>query len=410
MTNGLTRLLSMSESERSRRGVRHTAPEIAGQAGLWKANFGLFERRRDELQSFLEPFRAAQRQYLVCCGAGTSEFVGHCLEGLLQQRLRLPVKVVSTTRIVTTPAEVFVNDWPLLLVSFARSGNSPESLGAVRIAEQLCPDLSHLLITCNPSGALAQEAGGLKRSLTLLLDERCDDRGLAMTASFSNLVVAGQMLAHLDSWARYRGSFDALCALGAGALRQAPDATEAIARWGFDRAVFLGDGAHAGTAVESHLKLQEMTAGKVMCTWDTFAGLRHGPEAVIHSNTLVVAYLSADGFAQAYELDLLRELRHKRVGRGVLAVCQRAIPGLEELADTVIECAAGGTPVVPDNLAPPAYVIVGQLLGLFTSLQLGLSPDDPSPSGVIHRVVEGVRVYDPRAYARNGELSVLAER
>jgi tagatose-6-phosphate ketose/aldose isomerase len=66
--------------------------------------------------------------------------------------------------------------------------------------------------------------------------------------------------------------------------------------------------------------------------------------------------------------------------------------------------------VVPDNLAPPAYVIVGQLLGLFTSLQLGLSPDDPSPSGVIHRVVEGVRVYDPRAYARNGELSVLAER
>jgi tagatose-6-phosphate ketose/aldose isomerase len=303
-----------------------------------------------------------------------------------------------------------VPDWPLLLISFARSGNSPESLGALRIAEQICGDVSHLIVTCNPAGALAREAGTLKNSHALLLDKRCDDQGLAMTASFSNLVLAGQMLAHLDDWTGYRKRFETLCALGTEALQRAPDAAETIARLGFDRAVFLGDGAHTGTAVESHLKLQEMTAGKVMCSWDSFAGLRHGPEAVIHSNTLVVAYLSSDGFSQAYELDLLRELRAKRVGRAVLAVCQRAIPGLEELADTVVECAPEGIPLLPDNLSPPAYIIVGQLLGLFTSLQLGLSPDDPSPSGVIHRVVEGVRVYDHAAYRKSGTLSVLAER
>ena len=79
------------------------------------------------------------------------------------------------------------------------------------------------------------------------------------------------------------------------------------------------------------------------------------------------------------------------------------------MADTVIECAPAGAAEVPDALAPPAYVIAGQLLGLFTSLHLGLSPDDPSPSGVIHRVVEGVTVYDPAEYGRSGTLSVLAE-
>jgi tagatose-6-phosphate ketose/aldose isomerase len=410
MTNALFLLTSMSEAERTRKGVRHTAAEIAGQVDLWKANAQRLHGRLPALREFLAPFRAAPRQHVVCCGAGTSEFVGLCLEGILQRRLGMPVKVASTTRIVANPAEVFVPGWPTLLVSFARSGNSPESLGAVRIAEQVCPEPAHLIITCNATGALAREAPALRRALTLELDERTDDQGLAMTASFSNMVVAGQLLAHLDAWEGYVASFERLCALGAGMLSRAPNPLDGVARLGFDRAVFLGDGAHVGTAVESHLKLQEMTAGRVMCAWDTFAGLRHGPEAVVHSGTLVVAFLSADGFTRAYELDLLRELRAKRIGRAVVAICQRMVPGLEEITDTVIECAPGEETPVPDALAPPAYVIAGQLLGLFTSLHLGLSPDDPSPSGVIHRVVEGVKVYDPAEYARSGALSVLAER
>jgi len=410
MINALSHLVSLSDAERTRRGVRHTASEIAGQVDLWKVNFRLLAERREEIRAYLDPLLGASRKHVVCCGAGTSEFVGLCLEGLLQRGLGVPVKVASTTRIVTTPGDVFVSGWPTLLVSFARSGNSPESLGAVRIAEQADADVSHLIVTCNPSGLLAREAASLRRALTVVLDERTDDQGLAMTASFSNMVVAGQGLAHLESWEGYSESFAGLCGLGAVILERAPGAVEEIARLGFDRAVFLGDGAHVGTAVESHLKLQEMTAGKVMCAWDTFPGLRHGPEAVIHSNTLVVAYLSADGFAQAYELELLRELRRKRIGRAILAVCQKEIPGLDELADTVIPCAPEGAAPIEDALTPPAYVIVGQLLGLFTSLHLGLSPDDPSPSGVIHRVVEGVRVYDPRVFARTGELSVLAER
>jgi tagatose-6-phosphate ketose/aldose isomerase len=146
-----------------------------------------------------------------------------------------------------------------------------------------------------------------------------------------------------------------------------------------------------------------------MCTWDTFAGLRHGPQAVIDPNTLVVAYLAADGYAQRYQLDLLREIRQKKIGKAVLIVAHTVPDEIRRMCDYAIEYGPHAEPV-PDDLIPPVYVIVGQLLGLFASLQMGLRPDNPSESGIIHRVVEGVKVYDPGAYRRNGRIEVIAER
>jgi tagatose-6-phosphate ketose/aldose isomerase len=192
-------------------------------------------------------------------------------------------------------------------------------------------------------------------------------------------------------------------------LERAPDELARLARQKFDRAVFLGDGAHFGTAIESRLKLQEMSGGAVMCAYDTFPGLRHGPEAVIHDRTLVVAFLSEDPFARRYELDLLRELRAKRIGRAVLAVADRAGEAAG-LADVCVEYDPGGRLALPAELAPPVQVIAGQLLALFKSLALGLKPDSPSAAGIIHRVVEGVKVYDPHAFRAQGGFRVLAER
>jgi tagatose-6-phosphate ketose/aldose isomerase len=245
--------------------------------------------------------------------------------------------------------------------------------------------------------------------MALLLDEKTNDRGLAMTASFSNMLVAGQMLSNLFSFAEYERVFDNLVRAGKVMLDKAPDVAEEIARLGFERAVFLGDGGNLGTAVESHLKLQELTAGRVMCTWDTFAGLRHGPQAVIDANTLVVAYLAADGYTQQYELDLLREIREKGIGKAVLTVAHTVPDEIRAMSDYTIEYGPRAE-AVPDNLIPPVYIIVGQLLGLFTSLRLGLRPDNPSESGIIHRVVQGVKVYDPQVYRRSGRTEVITER
>jgi len=222
------------------------------------------------------------------------------------------------------------------------------------------------------------------------------------------LVLSGG-LAHAGSFSEYERLFASIAEAGSAMLSRAPDALAELARADFDRAVFLGDGAHFGTAIESRLKLQEMTAGAVMCAYDTFPGLRHGPEAVIGERTLVVAFLSEDPFARRYELDLLEELRSKRIGRAVLAVAAQAGEA-SGLADLCVEYDPDGSLGVPADYAPPVQVIAGQLLALFTSLARGLKPDNPSEAGVIHRVVEGVKVYDPAAFRGQRRFRVLAGR
>lgn len=422
MNQALSRLLELAPAEKHRRGLVFTPAEIAGQADLWPGTFARFASFLPRLRPFLEEFLAHPRRQVVLTGAGTSEYVGLCLEGLLRRRLGVPVTVASTTVLVVNPQEVFVPGHATLLVSVARSGSSPESLGAVRIAENLPDPVYHLILTANAEGELAQlgctggagraggaGAGALKQVRVLALDPRTNDQGLAMTAAFSNLIVAGHGLAHAAALEEYRRLLPRLVEAGRSMLARAPDALSALAGTEFDRAVFLGDGAHFGTAIESRLKLQEMTAGKVMCAYDTFPGLRHGPEAVIHERTLVVAFLSEDPFARRYELGLLAELRAKRIGGAVLAVADRAGEAAA-LADVVVEYDPEGRLRLPAEYSPPVQVIAGQLLALFRSLAVGLKPDNPSEAGVIHRVVEGVKVYDPGAYRADGSFRVLAER
>jgi tagatose-6-phosphate ketose/aldose isomerase len=409
MNQALRELLTLDPAEKNRRGLAFTAAEIAGQVDLWPTTYQRFTSFLPELRPFLEEFLALPRRSVVLCGAGTSEYVGYCIEGLLRRRLGLPVNTASTTALVVSPQDLFVPGHATLLVSFARSGSSPESLGAVRIADSLGDPVFHLILTANEQGELAREAAALKRARLLALDPRANDRSLAMTAAFSNLVVAGQALAHAGSFSQYERLFGLLVEAGGRLLERAPDALAALARRGFQRAVFLGDGAHFGTAIESRLKLQEMTGGAVMCAWDTFPGLRHGPEAVLNDRTLVVAFLSEDPFARRYELDLLAELRAKRIGAAVLAVAGQAGEAVG-LADACVEYDPDGRLALPAEYAPPVQVIAGQLLALFASLALGLKPDNPSEAGVIHRVVEGVKVYDPAAYRGQRAFRVLAER
>jgi tagatose-6-phosphate ketose/aldose isomerase len=410
MKQALSELLSLAPAEKERRGLVFTAQEIAGQAALWPGTYERFASFLPTARPFLEEFLAHPRKCVLLCGAGTSEYVGLCVEGLLRRRLGVPVSTVSTTSLVVNPQGWFVPGHATLLVSLARSGSSPESLGAVRIAEALADPVYHLILTANAEGELAREAAALKRARLLSLDPRTNDRSLAMTAAFSNLVVAGQALAHAGSFSEYERLFARVVEAGGRMLERAPDALAGLARQGgYERAVFLGDGAHFGTAIESRLKLQEMTGGAVMCAYDTFPGLRHGPEAVIDQRTLVVAFLSEDPFARRYELDLLEELRSKRIGRAVLAVAAQAGEA-SGLADLCVEYDPDGSLGLPADYAPPVQVIAGQLLALFTSLARGLKPDNPSEAGVIHRVVEGVKVYDPVAFRAGRGFRVVAER
>jgi tagatose-6-phosphate ketose/aldose isomerase len=218
------------------------------------------------------------------------------------------------------------------------------------------------------------------------------------------------MLSFVDKLDEYTEYFKYITDAGKTILKTAPDTVREICDLEFNRAVFLGNGSNYGTAIESHLKLQELTAGAVMCAYDTFPGLRHGPEAVINEDTLVVAYVSSSGFTKKYELDLLKEIREKKIGRALLVVCDSIDDEISGLADYIIDYDPDRSRNIDDDLLPPVFIIVGQLLGLFKSIKLGYMPDTPSETGIIHRVVKGVKVYNPLHYNQSGIFDIVSER
>jgi tagatose-6-phosphate ketose/aldose isomerase len=105
----------------------------------------------------------------------------------------------------------------------------------------------------------------------------------------------------------------------------------------------------------------------------------------------VVCYLSSDPTRRNYELDLLRELDQKQLGRGKVMVGECVPRDVLREGDVAIECP--GLDRLGDANAVFVYVIVGQLLAFFRCMQEGLRPDWPSQDNVINRVVQRFPVY-----------------
>lgn len=266
-----------------------------------------------------------------------------------------------------------------LVVSLARSGDSPESIAVVAKIQQALPGVRHMALTANPQGRLANWPG----VEAILLDPRTNDRSLVMTSAYSNLVLGGLTLARPRE---VEQALPLLCEAAREALPRLDEAAARLAERPPRRAVALAGWSLMGAAREAALKLLEMTAGKVAAIAETYLGLRHGPMSFLEDETLVLCFVSSEPRLRRYEEDLVRELRAKRLGR--LAAVGPAEP---ELFDLALETRAGS---LPDWLRTPVEIIFAQLLGWYLSVRLGLDPDNPSPGGVINRVVQGVRIYE----------------
>jgi len=396
--NPLQRLLALDAAQKTALGIEATPAEIAQQPEMWRDTARRLAAAAPAIRDLLAQVGLpGGSPEIVFAGAGTSDFVGRCIQGPVSAALATRAIACPTTDIVTHPEYAFPADRPALMLSFARSGNSPESVAAMDAVLAERPQTRHLVITCNEDGELAQRARRLgDRAYTLVLHPRTNDLGLAMTSAFTSMVVAGLGLAYTDRIDEYVGLADRMATAAETMLDATPAAAEAVAKRGPQRACFLGSGALYGAAVESHLKLQELTDGNIICLCDTFLGIRHGPRAAIHDDTLVVYFLSSDPAVRRYELDLIRGNHDQGVGLAHLIVAD-STDDIAGLADHIIAFDPAGALALPDHALPPVATIAGQLLGLFASLEHGLKPDAPSATGVIHRVVQGVTIY-PREH------------
>lgn len=364
-----------------------TGREIAQQPAVWRRLAVDLAERRDSVRRFLEPLLSRDDLRIVLTGAGTSAFAGELLAPALSRALSRTIDAVATTAIVTNPREAFVEDVPTLLVSFARSGDSPESVAATELADRCLSSVYHLIVTCNAEGHLARTHSGSERSFVLLMPPESNDEGFAMTSSFTSMVLATWLAlvpSGLDS-----GVAERLAEAGAAVLRRTPDDVAKLAARGYDRVVYLGSGSLAALARESALKVLELTAGAVVSYSDSSLGFRHGPKSVINDRTLAIVYLSNDPYVRLYDEDIIAELQAQMGSENVVVVGASRSEMLEPDGPWAVPNLAND----PDALVGLVFVLVAQLLAVNASLELGLTPDAPSSDGQVNRVVKGVTVH-----------------
>jgi len=364
-------------------GSEWTAREIAQQPAVWLAVADLVAHERVRLDAFLAPLLDDARIRIVLTGAGTSSYIGGCLAPSVARHLDRRVDSIATTDLVSGPHLYLQREVPTLLVSFARSGGSPESVAAVDIAERAVDRVFHLVITCNTEGALAKRMAGARNACVLVLPDATNDRAFAMTSSFTSMV----LVAALAFGVIPAGRVAALSRAGDAALPRAQALASALAAQGFERVVYLGSNALQSLAAESALKMLELTDGRTVSVSESVLGFRHGPKTIVNSRTLVVVYVSNDPYTRAYDRDLLEELSREARAGAIVAV------GAESGAGEYERLELPGTREFSDLELALIDVIPAQLLGMAQSLRFGLTPDNPNVSGVVSRVVQGVTIH-----------------
>ena len=370
----------------------HLSREIEQQPRVWRQVADLVAARRTEIDAFLAPLLSRTETRIVLTGAGTSAFAGEVAAPDLSRTLGRRVEAIATTDLVSNPYDYFSPDVPTLLVSFARSGNSPESVAATELADQVLSRSAHLIITCAEDGELARCHGGRDTSLVLLMPAEANDQSFAMTSSFTGMTLAA--LLALGGPGEDPGELvDRVNRVAVAAEQLLADREEVVALADLrpDRVVYLGSGPLHGLAQESALKLLELTAGQVVAWAESSLGFRHGPKSVLTPQTLAVVYVSNDPYTRAYDLDIVAELA-VQLGDRVVAV-DASNDQTQRPPDQARVVRLPGLGATPDAYWALAAVLLPQLLGLTTSLRLGLTPDNPFPSGEVNRVVQGVTVH-----------------
>ncbi|MFZ7304911.1 SIS domain-containing protein [Avibacterium avium] len=382
----MTSYLGFSESELVAGKAIMTAKEIEHQPQAWLQALQTVEAQRQQILDFIAPVINAANGRVIFTGAGTSAFVGHSLQPFVLTLTDKRVESIATTDIVSNPYQYFAQDVPTLLISFARSGNSPESVAAVELANQCLTNCYHLFITCNEQGALYQNAQKNDRTLALLMPPQTNDGGFAMTSSFSSM-----MLSALSVFLLPKGSvveqLQFICDATEKLIPRYVDYARQLSKVDMERIIYLGSGGLQGLAQESALKILELTAGRIVATYDSPLGFRHGPKSIVNPKTVVVEFLSNQPYTRLYDLDLYNELRRDNIASRV--VCLTAQAGVE--GEDVIE--VEGFSNAPDYALLFPYIVFAQVNSFYSSFSRGITTDNPCPTGEVNRVVQGVIIH-----------------
>ena len=378
-------------AELTKMGAQITTAEIAQQPELWRDAFDIYKENLDGVEKFLGEARAMGegRLSVVFTGAGTSDYVGDTCAPYLRHAGNTDLydfKPIATTDIVSAPRDFLRPEDPTLVVSFARSGNSPESLAAVNVCKQFVKNVKFLNITCAPEGKLAVESADDPNAYTILIP-RANDKGFAMTGSYSCMTLISTLIFDEASLEQKAAWVEQIAKMGEEVIEREQEVADFLAG-DFNRVTYLGSGSFGGLAQEAQLKILELAHGLVATSFDTSMGYRHGPKSFVDDKTLVFVFVNNDEYTRQYDLDILHEIGGDKIAQHTIAVQQDAGEVYEGDSFTF-----KGYEALPEGYLALPFVMVAQAVSLLNSVRVGNTPDTPSPTGTVNRVVKGVTIH-----------------
>lgn len=388
-------MFNLTSEELVKKQAVHTASEIYQQPVVWRELLTESSQEKDNLRKFIKSiFEKHENVRVIFTGAGTSAFAGDTIVPELSKQYqgKVQFEAVATTDIVSNPTEYLFKDVPTIMVSFARSGNSPESVAAVSLGQEIIKDFYQVVITCNKNGQLAKNIHNDDNGIITLMPERANDKSLAMTSSFTTMLMAAYSLFSVEALSK--SEENQIIGNAEHLVDSITRSIDGILDFDFRRIIYLGSGLLGKLSHEAALKMLEMSAGQVVAIHDSSLGFRHGPKSILNEKSIVVLFMSQDSYTRKYDLDILRELAMEESGVKVVAVTEKKDEEIEELADWVIPVNFGATGFSSDFHLGMIYIIFAQALAMKKSIQLGNSPDNPSPNGLINRVVKGVIIHN----------------
>lgn len=367
-----------------------TTNEIKQQPQLWEETLTIYNEHKESLDHFLTDFKndVKTKIRVIFTGAGTSAYVGDVVRPHLiryGETNQFIFESIPTTDIVSAPLNYLKAEEPTLLVSFARSGNSPESVATIELANKVVKNVKHLIISCAPEGKLAVNAKGDPNSFVVLMPSRSNDQGFAMTGSFSCMTLMA-LLTFDEVNNHHADMVSAMIDMGNQALTK-EEVISNIVSSDFNRVVYLGSESLSGLTREAQLKLLELTAGKIATVFDSSLGFRHGPKSFVDDKTLVFGFISNDSYTSQYDVDILEEIKANDIAVKTIALSQNKTPYSGESIPLNNET------LLPDGFLALPLVMIAQIIALLTSVKVENKPDTPSPTGTVNRVVQGVTIH-----------------
>lgn len=366
-----------------------TATEIRQQPELWRETYKLILDQKEAIQRFINK-NVDKNTRIVLTGAGTSDYVGDTVALELNKKLEAKVEAIATTDIVSNPNEYIEKNVKTILVSYARSGNSPESIGAYDLFENNIDDITQIVITCNKDGDLAKRCVNNEKNMLVLMPEKSNDKSFAMTSSFSCMTLATLLIFDIENIEKNKEFVEIVSSQAEEILDNRWSEIKQLVDYESERVVYLGSGTLKGLCQEMALKNLELTSGQVTTICESVLGFRHGPKSIINDKTLVIIMATNEEYTKLYDIDLIKEI-HNDLGNHKLAVITYENDEIMKENCSNYICVNGKT--IPNIYKIFNYMIFGQMFGYLSSLKLNISPDNPRPDGTVNRVVKGVVIH-----------------